>query len=95
MESRNGRYIKIDILDGYIRTPEVFRVISEKTGEPEGYWNPTGSSNPLSFLVQVGEGEGRERGEGAPPFLLVQFGLGGEGARGLPWQPLLFSTLGP
>ena len=35
-ESRNGRDIKIDILDGYIRTPEVFRVISEKTGEPEG-----------------------------------------------------------
>ena len=27
-ESRNGRDIKIDILDGYIRTPEVFRVIS-------------------------------------------------------------------
>ena len=24
-ESRNGRDIKIDILDGYIRTPEVFR----------------------------------------------------------------------
>ena len=39
-ESRNGRDIKIDILDGYIRTPEVFRVISEKTGEPEGYRNP-------------------------------------------------------
>ena len=35
-ESRNGRDIKIDILDGYIRTPEGFRVISEKTGEPEG-----------------------------------------------------------
>ena len=44
-ESRNGREIKIDILDGYIRTPEVFRVISEKTGEPEGYWNPPGRSN--------------------------------------------------
>ena len=29
-ESLNGRDIKIDILDGYIRTPEVFRVISEK-----------------------------------------------------------------
>ena len=43
-ESRNGRDIKIDILDGYIRTPEVFRVISEKTGEPEGYRNPTGRS---------------------------------------------------
>ena len=32
--------INIDILDGYIRTPEVFLVISEKTGVPEGYWNP-------------------------------------------------------
>ena len=44
-ESRNGRDIKIDILDGYIRTPEVFRVISEKTGEPKGYRNPPGRSN--------------------------------------------------
>ena len=44
-ESRNGRDIKIDILDGYIRTPEVFRVISEKTGVPEGYQNPPGRSN--------------------------------------------------
>ena len=44
-ESRNGRDIKIDILDDYIRTPEVFWVISEKTVEPEGYRNPTGSSN--------------------------------------------------
>ena len=41
-ESRNGRDIKIDILDGYIRTPEVFRMISEKTGVPEGYRNPPG-----------------------------------------------------
>ena len=44
-ESQNGRDIKIDILDGYIQTPEVFRVISEKTGEPEGYRNPIGRSN--------------------------------------------------
>ena len=44
-ESRNGRDIKIDILDGYIRTPEVFRVILEKTGELEGYRNPPGRSN--------------------------------------------------
>ena len=29
-ESRNGRDIKIDILYDYIRTPEVFRVVSEK-----------------------------------------------------------------
>ena len=44
-ESRNGRDIKIDILDGYIRTPEVFWVISEKTGVPEGYRKPPGRSN--------------------------------------------------
>ena len=41
-ESQNDRDIKIDILDGYIRTPEVFQVISEKTGVPEGYRNPPG-----------------------------------------------------
>ena len=37
----------------------------------------------------------REEKGGRRPSLLVQFGLGGEGARGLPWPPLLFSTLGP
>ena len=42
-ESQNGRDTKVDILDGFIRTPEVFRVISEKTGEPEGYRNPPGA----------------------------------------------------
>ena len=41
-ESRNGRDIKIDILDDYIQTPEVFRVISEKTGVPEGLPEPPG-----------------------------------------------------
>ena len=41
-DSRNGRDMKIDILDGYIRTPEVFQVVSEKTGVPEGYRNPPG-----------------------------------------------------
>ena len=39
-ESQNGRYIKIDILDGYVRTPEVFREVSDKTRVPEGYRNP-------------------------------------------------------
>ena len=42
-ESRNGRDVKINILDDYIRTPEVFRVVSEKTGVPGGYWNPPGA----------------------------------------------------
>ena len=44
-ESRNGRDVKIDILDSYIRTSKVFRVISEKTGVPEGYGNPPGRDN--------------------------------------------------
>ena len=34
-ESQNGRDVKINILDDYIRTPEVFRVILEKIGVPE------------------------------------------------------------
>ena len=54
-ESQNGRDIKIDILDGYIRTPEVFWVISEKTGVPEGLREPPGEVLGLSGP------EGRER----------------------------------
>ena len=46
---------KIDILDDSIQTPEVFRVISEKTGVPEGYRNPPGKYWALVGL------EGRER----------------------------------
>ena len=54
-ESRNGRDIKIDILDGYIRTLEVFRVVSDKTGVPEGLPEPPGEVLGLSGP------EGRER----------------------------------
>ena len=39
-ESRNDRHVKIDILDDYIRTPEVFQMISEKIGVPEGLPEP-------------------------------------------------------
>ena len=45
-ESRNGRDIKIDILDGHIRTPEVFRMVSEKTGVPKGLPDPRRSIGP-------------------------------------------------
>ena len=54
-ESQNGRDIKIDILDDYIRTPEVFRVISRKSGVPEGLPEPPGEVLGLSGP------EGRER----------------------------------
>ena len=60
---------------------------------PMGSPTPTGSRIPPS-LVGLGENEGgeREEGKGGAAPLLVQFGLEGEGARGLPWPPLLFST---
>ena len=77
-ESRNDRDIKIDILDGYIRTPEVFRVISEKTGVPEGLPEPPGEVLGLSGP------EGRERAaaqEVACPLPWgVRIGLGEGGA---------------
>src|SRR3954464_335638 len=64
-ESRNGRDIKIDILDGYVRTSEWFRVVSDITGVPEGLPEPPpGGSRGL-----IGPG-GRERaapGGGARP----------------------------
>ena len=47
-ESQNGRDIKIDILDGYIQTPERFRMIPEKTGVPEGLPEPPGEVLGLS-----------------------------------------------
>ncbi len=47
-ESRNGRDIKIDILDDYIRTQDLFRVISDKTGVPEGLPEPPGELMGLS-----------------------------------------------
>ena len=64
-ESRNGRDIKIYILEVYIRTPEVFRMISEKTGVPEGLPEPPGRVLGLMGL------RGKERGAAsmgrAPP----------------------------
>ena len=61
-ESRNGRDVKIDILYDYIWTPEVFQVVSEKTGVPEGYRNPPGEIVGLMGL----SGE-RERGSQKGP----------------------------
>ena len=49
-ESRNGRDMKIDILDDYIRTPEWFQVISDKTGVPEGLPEPPGEVMGLCGL---------------------------------------------
>ena len=52
---------------------------------------------PVYKGAREGEAAGQEEAggrkeRGALPPLLVHFGLEGEGARGLPWPPLLFST---
>ena len=44
-ESRNGRDIKIDILDDYIRTPNEFR------GSPDNYRSTGGLSEPPGELL--------------------------------------------
>ena len=73
-ESRNGRDIKIDILDDYIRTSERFRVIRVLFGVPKSYGNSPGSI--WALLGFRGKREGRLRA----PQGLVQIGLGGRAA---------------
>ena len=85
-ESRNGRAIKIDILEGYIRTSERFRVIRVFFGVPESYGN-----SPGSIWALLGFRGKREERLGAPtPQGLVRIGLGGGAA-----PPPSFSSLFP
>ena len=84
-ESRNGRDIKIDILDDYIRTLERFRVVRVFFGVPASYGN-TGEEVYGPYWA-LGE---RERGGWAPPQGLVRIGLGGRAA-----PPPSFSSLSP
>ena len=49
-ESRNGQDVKTDILDDYVRTPEVFREVSDiyrsTGGLPETPWEFIGPHGP-------------------------------------------------
>ena len=70
-ESRNGRDIKIDILDGYIWTPERFR----RSLEP---WEVTGTPREVygPYWAHVG-GREKEQGKGArPPQAQSELGKG-------------------
>ena len=61
-QSQNGRDIKIDILDDYVRTPEVFR-------EGSGIYRSTGGlPEPPGEVLGLSGLEGRERrgGQGRP-----------------------------
>ena len=73
-ESQNGRDIKIDILDNYIRTSGRFRVIRVFFGVPESYGN--------SYWALMGRIKERKASKGgrAPPHDLVRIGLGKGGA---------------
>ena len=66
-ESRNGRDIKIDILDDYVWTPEWFWVVSGIYRSTGGYRNPPGTVMGLMGLG--GEEEGRP-GQAARPLPL-------------------------
>ena len=64
-ESRNGRDVKIDILDDYIRTSERFRVIRVFFGEPESYGNSPGEVMGLNG--PYGKGKKGLKGWPCPP----------------------------
>src|SRR5215216_3287704 len=64
-ESRNGRDVKIDILEGYIRTSERFRVIWVFFGIPGSYGN-TGEE-VLGLMGQVVEERRQAKVGRAPP----------------------------
>ena len=85
-ESRNGRDIKIDILDDYIRTSERFRVIRVFFGVSESYGNTY-----WALLGHTGKKEKGLKGSHTPPLGLVRIGLGKGGAPFLPSPfPFLF-----
>ena len=73
-ESQNGRDIKIDILDDYIRTSEWFRVIRVFFGVRESYGNSLGSIWALLGPCRR-KGEGAREG-GAPPQAQSELGRG-------------------
>ena len=66
-ESRNGRDIKVDILDDYVWTSEGFRASSDKYRGTGVYRSPPGSV--MGLLGLSGEEEGRP-GQAASPLLL-------------------------
>ena len=78
-ESRNGRDVKIDILDDYIRSSERFRVIRVFFGVPESYGN-----SYWALMGHTGKERKAPKGGRTPPHGLVRIGLGRGGAPFLP-----------
>ena len=87
-ESQNGRDVKIDILDDYIRSSERFRVIRVFFGVLESYGNSPGSI--WALLGHTGKKKKGLKGGRTPPLGLVRIGLGKGSA---PFLPSLFPFL--
>ena len=67
-ESRNGRDVKIDILDDYVWTPEWFRKVSDIYRSTGGYRNHPPSPPGGSYWALAGERRRRPGGgEGNMP----------------------------
>ena len=77
-ESLNGRDVKIDILDDYIRTSERFRVIRVFFGVPESYGN-----SYWALMGHTAKERKASKGGRTPPHGLVRIGLGRGGGRPL------------
>ena len=73
--SQNGRDVKIDILDDYIRTSERFRVIRVFFGVPKSYGN-----SYWALMGHTGKERKAPKGGRTPPHGLVRIGLGRGGA---------------
>ena len=87
----------IDTLETYQSTDQLVCLWGKgrpSMARPGGVLLPLGVGFPPfpSWTRREGRGEREEGKGGAPPPFLVQFGLEGEGARGLPWPPLLFAN---
>ena len=77
-ESRNGRDIKIDIFDDYIRISERFRVIRVFSEVPGSYGNTR--KKQWALMGHTGKERKASKGGRTPPHGLVRIGLGKGGA---------------
>ena len=88
-ESRNGREVKIHILEGYIQILERFRVIRVFFGVPGSYGNSPGEV--MGLIGPYGKGGGMPKGRWRPP--RIQIGLGEGDSAPLPFPtPSLFPS---
>src|SRR3954468_15621002 len=83
-ESRNGRDIKIDILEAYIWTSELFRVKSAFYRGTEGLLEPPRGVNGPSWAIREKRGAGQGRPRAPSPLVRI-----GQGRGAAPPFPLL------